>query len=1492
MSTDGLSVFDPMVAQWFEQEIGSLTEIQSLAWPTIASGEHVLLTAPTGSGKTMAAFLWAIHELSLGRWSTGFTRVLYVSPLKALNNDIQRNLLSPIAQLREQFDAHHRPFPQIQVLTRSGDTSQSDRRRMIRRPPEILITTPESLNLLLSSQSGLSMLGHIQTVILDEIHAILASRRGTFLMSAVERLVRLSDEFQRIALSATIAPLDRCAAFVGGFILEGGRSQPRYRQRPVRIVNTPSNKIYELAIRRPPVPEGPRDPNTFWAAYADQIRNHVQNNQSTLIFANSRRLCEKLTYLINSSDADASNRFLAYSHHGSLSKEIRTEVEKNLKAGLLKAIVATGSLELGIDIGDLDEVMVVQSPWSVAEAVQRIGRAGHGVGQISRGTFLPSHTMDTIAAMVVARAMGREGIERVDYPRAPLDVLTQVILSMVAFEEWHPDELFNFIRCMTSYHQLSRRRFDLVIDLLQGRYQESRIRDLQSKIAYDRMDQTLRARKGAVLALYTSGGVIPDRGYYHLRHDHSGSRIGELDEEFVWEARVGQVFTLGTQNWRIRRITHSDVRVMPAAKGKPAPPFWRAENASRSFHLSRKMGEFLEIADGRLNDPRWATELEQEYFMDRPSVTLLLESLAAQRKHTGCALPHRHHLVIEDTTMGAGKSAGRQIIWHTLWGGALNRPLAIALEAAWQERLLPNEMRAEEITELVSAGTLEHLLHQRLAQTGLFGARFRESAARALLLPRRDLKRRMPLWLTRMKAQKLLAAVAAYPDFPVLLETWRTCLKDEFDLPNLKKMLQELENGTISHTRVRTPFPSPLARNSNWQQINHHMYQGDQPAPADSGRPFSDLLYEVTLSPGLRPTVDADLVQRFEKKRQRLAQGYAPDNAQELLEWTKERVMLPVAEWHGLLQAAKRDHGQNPEALIDPLKDKLVSIETGLEENSELIAAREMLPRIMVAFFHDAHPAPALRLLSGQWLDLPSENGIEADSQASMASEAMPGTLISQWLSFYGPRSLPELAAMTGVSATRLAPMIASLADSQAIISGRLLTGGDSDTICDRQNFEILLRLARSEAKPSFTAIEIRFLPLFVARHQGIGIADSKLSQCLNQLLCWYAPAALWETEILPARAKDYQYQWLDTFLQNDDLQWIGGPGQKIAFCYEDELDLMALPPTPDTKISRDKNNHGAPSAAIDLFPHDHGRFPFVVLQHENALDSTTLNDRLWQGVWQGQVANDSFAALRQGLDNGFKPTALQKQKSNHSPLRPVSRRSRHKRGRRYPNTQPHIGNWMRIAYPEPMDNLLDREELVKERVRLLLERYGILFREMLSRELAMFRWASVFRALRLMELSGEVLAGYFFTDIPGLQFVSPRSFRKLKHPLDEDLIFWLNATDPASLCGLGIDALKTKLPKRLPGVHMVFHGSDLVMVSHQQAKRLEIKVAADHPRLEAYFGFLNHLLCRSIMPLRSITIETINDQPAPEQTGYIAVLQRLFETSVDFKSIVLFRKY
>ncbi|MEM6986598.1 MAG: DEAD/DEAH box helicase, partial [Pseudomonadota bacterium] len=585
MATDPLAVFSPGVANWFRSCIGEPTAVQREAWPIIAQSGHVLATAPTGSGKTLTAFLYALDRFATGAWQPGRTRVLYVSPLKALNNDIQRNLLSPLHSLREHTD-----IPALRIATRSGDTPQSERQRLLRRPPDILITTPESFALMLTTAKGRDALAHVETLILDEVHAVADNRRGVSLATSAERLVEITSErLQRIALSATVEPLDRVAQFVAG------HTRPN-RPRAITIINPEIAKSLELVVRYPEAAQlAAEQGEPIWDALAEQFRDITEANRSTLFFTNSRMLAEKVTLKIN--DVNRNPAPLAWAHHGSLAREIRTEVERRLKDGDLRAIVATSSLEMGIDIGELDEVVMVQSPPGIANALQRLGRAGHQVDAVSRGKMFPVHDHDFLEAAVLTQATLERDLEPLKPIDGALDMLAQFIISCTATETRRCDDLFSLLQRAEPYRTLSRASFDRVLEQLAGRYSGARVRSLEPRIEYDRLNGTVRAKKSALFAFYNAGGSIPDRGYYQIRHSDGGTQIGELDEEFVWEAKIGDVFSFGTQHWQVQRITHNDVFVKPARPVGIAPPFWRAEKVERSAHFANRIAEFLTAAE-------------------------------------------------------------------------------------------------------------------------------------------------------------------------------------------------------------------------------------------------------------------------------------------------------------------------------------------------------------------------------------------------------------------------------------------------------------------------------------------------------------------------------------------------------------------------------------------------------------------------------------------------------------------------------------------------------------------------------------------------------------------------------------------------------------------------------------------------------------------------------------------------------------------------------
>ncbi|MDZ7670612.1 MAG: DEAD/DEAH box helicase [Gammaproteobacteria bacterium] len=1434
---DPLAGFEPGLRRWFEATFDGPTDVQRLAWPVIAAGEHVLVTAPTGSGKTLTAFFWALNQYAAGRWQTGATRVLYVSPLKALNNDIQRNLLTPLAGLRELGALQDLP----QRKNPPGDTPRVERQRMLRRPPEILITTPESLMLLLTSSRGRHALSQVATVITDEVHALVDNRRGTLLFTALERLAAIAGDFQRIALSATVRPLEAVAAHVAGREADG-------TARPMRVLDAGSGKDISLRIR---FPEAARDATAagtkIWEALAETFRGIIAANRATLFFVNSRRLAERLTYAINTGLAEP----LAYAHHGSLAREIRLEVEQRLKRGELKAIVATSSLEMGIDIGELDEVVLIQAPPAIAAALQRIGRAGHRVGETSRGTLFPTFAQDFVEAAALAGAVEHRDIEPLTPLHNPLDVLCQIVVSMSASETWPVDELYALLRRSGPYHTLARAQFDLVIEMLAGRYEGSRVRELKARLSYDRIRQTVQARHSAVLALYNAGGVIPDRGYFQIRHADSAAVIGELDEEFVWEATTGQVFSLGTQNWQIHHITHNDVLVRPTDRPSSAPPFWRAESQSRSFHYSRHIGTFLQAAEAALAgaDPTaLQRELTKRRSFDVVAAGELVGYLQRQRDATGTALPHAGHLLAERVLSAPGgyrSSDGLEhLVLHTFWGGRVNRPWALALGAALRQAGIEADVRAddnalaiqsreplqaEQILGLVSEANLAALLRQSLEGSGIFGARFREAAGRALLLSRQRFNARLPLWLSRLQAKKLLGSVRSFSDFPVLLETWRSCLNDEFDLEALKTCLAALEDGDIAVSACTSQSPSPFAANLTFDLISPHMYATDRPEHREASALSDELIASAVYNAELRPRISAEAVADFQAKRQRTAPGYAPETDDDWAEWIKERILLPAQE-----APAELDHGD------------VVAVH---KAGRHWFAHRELL-----------HALCASGLLDG------------ADWTADTVQVADPRgaeQLALEMLSFYGP--------LTAADIHGLLPAVpdALLDDDETLVRGPLLEDDDSIRYCDPDNFAALLRLQRARRRPRLEPRPVLDLPACVAAWQDFAAEPGRpdddhsaaLESCLEPLRGLDAPVALWLYDLPAARLPGYQPAQLDQAVSELGMHWMGSGKGRIRLGYAEDLALLDDADAP-------AETAGSISA---LFADPEARYGFLQLAERQTAPLTEFNEQWWDAVWAGRVAADALTPLRQGVARDFRLG------SDAVPARSRGRsgRPRLPRYARSAYADPWAGTWYLRPVQDPAGDRLDELEDAKERARLLLDRYGLVCREIANREGGALRWGALFRALRIMELGGEVTAGYFFHGLSGPQFAPPSALTVLQSERPRPGVFWCNALDPVSPCGLGLDW--PELPQRRIGNYLAFSDGALALVAENLGKRLTFYLPPDHPDCATTAALLGFLLARQ----RRLVIDSVNGERLPD-SDYRPVLETVGRLVSDHRASYL----
>jgi ATP-dependent Lhr-like helicase len=756
--------------------------------------------------------------------------------------------------------------------------------------------------------------------------------------------------------------------------------------------------------------------------------------------------------------------------------------------------------------------------------------------------------------------------------------------------------------------------------------------------------------------------------------------------------------------------------------------------------------------------------------------------------------------------------------------------------------------------------------------------------------------------MSRVKSQKLLEAVQKYGDFPILIEAWRSCLQDEFDLDNLRCLLDELESGSIQPTEVWTRHLSPMAQSVSWSQINHYMYMDDTPTGGQPSKLRRDLLHELVFMPGLRPSVSSDTIKRFELKRQRLHPGYAPNSSRDLLDWIKERLILPISEWEKLQRAVKTDHGVDPQELITPIAEKLVILDPP-EATGSLIASLELMPRLVNGLY-DQKTNITINSLSismsdvawtGPQYDLPEE-----DQDEEFIS------LLGQWLQFYGPMRINVIQTILGIKKGRLRRGLNDLIDSNRVISGQLVNQVQENFFCDSENFEILLRISRIDALADVKPLEIKWLPLFLARYHGLTQSRATIDglfRSLEQLFCYRLKAGLWESEVLPSRLSDYDPAWLDSIIQEGEVIWVGQEKQRIAFCLKPELELLNDdtgyqhpdgdphfdPGSPVSREDREKNTEIEKGVLTDLFEDETARYDFSALLQKSNLKTRKLVEQLWKAVWQGHITNDSFLTLRRGIENRFDiPNIAESSHPRRHRLRPQG----HRYGfNRWKSALPYSGNWYRIGRRSAdHDDLLEKEEHKKDRVRLLLDRYGILFRELLDKELPGFHWSAIFRTLRLMELSGEILTGYFFSGIPGPQFMSRHALRILQQALPTDTVYWINATDPVSLCGIHIEALKSSLPKRMAGNHMVYCGSKLVMVSKRYGKILAFHTPVDDPRLQEYLCALHHLLTRRFQPLRHITVETINSVEA-SRSDYVEILKTSFDVMVNYRQVVLYKK-
>ncbi len=1562
MSPTALSAFTPRVREWFQSAFAAPTLAQEQAWPAIATGENVLISAPTGSGKTLAAFLWGLDRLTAEPSPEGErrTRLVYVSPLKALSYDIERNLRAPLRGIEAGLGEGQ--APRVTVALRTGDTPQRERQQMIRHPPDVLITTPESLYLMLTSRAR-EILHGVDWIILDEIHAVAATKRGAHLALTLERLDALAQrEVQRIGLSATQRPLEEVARFMVGptrkcKIVDTGIRKPLDLQIhvPVESMTEPGAGGVQAPRARPCLAGGEPTVRSIWPAMYPELLRLVREHRSTIVFVNNRRSAERLALRLNElaqqgeegEEGDGSRaadpgaegrgpgaepvlaREIARAHHGSLAREERLVVEEQLKAGAIPCIVATSSLELGIDMGAVDLVIQVESPKSVAAGLQRIGRAGHNVGDVSKGRIFPKFRADLLECAVVARRMREGAIESTVVPRNPLDVLAQQIVAMAAAEEQlEVDELYARVTRAYTYAELSRVQLENVLDMLDGRYPSSEFAELRPRIVWDRLAGVIRPRKAARGLAVANAGTIPDRWLFMVVLP-DGRRVGEPDEEMVYEARPGQVFLLGASSWRIEEIGRDRVIVTPAPGVPGAIPFWKGDGIGRGKELGEAIGAFS----------RWAVDqepevLERDYDLDPRAANNLVELLREQRAATG-VVPSDKTIVIErfrdeigDWRLCVLSPYGGRI--HAAWGLALSarirEQLGLEADAIWSDdgivvhlpdadgaaaedwrrsageedgsragaedgagdgeagdgRELPSALDLA----LIDPEELEDLVVAELSASALFGARFRENAARALLIPRAYPGKRTPLWQQRLKAQTLLEVAKRYGDFPIILETYRECLRDVLDLPGLRDLLSKLQRRELTVVEVETPTASPLASSLLFDYVATYMYEGDTPNAERRAAALSldrDLLRELLGQEELRDLIDLGALEQVQDDLQHRSAATRAATRDELHDVLRRVGDLSTAE------AAERVHaGIDAPALLAELERERRAIHVRIGGEPRWIDAAD------AGLYRDA-------------LGVVPPGGLPEAFLGEVPQALV--ALLRRYAQTHAPFPTPQPKARYGLDAGLA---LAELERGGELVRGELLPGGTSgerewcDTNVLRRLRRASLAVLRKEIEPTDQRAFAAFLPAWqgVDRYsKGPGSDAAAIDRLREQLVALQGlalPPDTWERDVLPRRLGGYSPAWLDALCASGELLWLGAGALgrnsgRVALCFREDLSLLGPPQARTSSAEAPAGpQHEALRERLAA-----GACFFSDLLADLALEPETIQEALWDLAWAGAVTNDAFAPLRaprlalaraQGPSRAGR-AAIGAPVGRMAGGRRVSAR---RGGQAFSRANP-PGRWSLTAplFAEPIDPSVRR----RAQAELLLERYGILTRELVLAEGIAGGFSALYPQLCELETLGVARRGYFVEGLGGAQFALPGAVERLRSqpssgtrvdaPSQEAPALVLAVTDPAQAYGGALPwpacpamsstrgnhgaakrspskssptpSRPLRRPARTAGAYVVLVGSEPLLYLERGARAMQVLVAPEDPRLpRALSALADHARAGR---LRRIALEKVDGE-------------------------------
>ncbi len=1440
-----LDRFSAATRAWFTGAFPAPTPAQVGAWDAVSTGSHALVVAPTGSGKTLAAFLWALDRLTTARSGASAPRcqVLYVSPLKALGVDVERNLRAPLVGIAQTAKRLGEPVTEVSVGVRSGDTPVAERRRLAAAPPDILITTPESLFLLLTSSARESLRG-VDTVIVDEVHAVAGSKRGAHLAVSLERLDALvGTPVQRIGLSATVRPVDEVARFLGG-------------SAPVRVVAPESAKRWDLSVVVPVEDmtelgasgggEQAGNDNgragSIWPHVEERVVDLVEQHRSTIVFANSRRLAERLTARLNEIAAEragaalseptmpaqaiaasgvshGADTVIARAHHGSVSKQQRALIEDDLKTGRLPCVVATSSLELGIDMGAVDLVVQVEAPPSVASGLQRVGRGGHQVGEVSRGVLFPKHRADLVHAAVAVERMLQGAIESLSLPANPLDVLAQQTVAAAAIETLQVEEWFALVRRASSFATLPRSAFEATLDLLSGRYPSDEFAELRPRVVWDRVAGTLAGRPGAQRLAVTSGGTIPDRGLFGVflvgaDTARGSARVGELDEEMVYESRVGDVFALGATSWRIEDITHDRVLVSPAPGQPGRLPFWKGDALGRPAELGAAVGRFVREVAGASAPAAEARCAAAG--LDAWAAANLLGFLGEQRQSTG-HVPSDRLLLVERVRDELGDW---RVLLHSPYGLQVHGPWALAVAARLRERTgvdaqamasddgivvrLPETdadppgaeifgFEPDEITDLVTA---------EVGGSALFASRFRECAARSLLLPRRDPGRRSPLWQQRQRSAQLLEVARKYPSFPIVLEAVRECLQDVYDVPALQQLMRDLAASKVSVAEVSTQTPSPFARSLLFGYVAAFLYEGDSPLAERRAAALSldsTLLAELLGRAELRDLLDLDVIEEVQAELQRLVpqrRAKDPEGVADLL-----RLVGPLT----VEEVQERSTGDAPAWL-------------GSLSVSRRVIAVSYAGRRWWCGVEDAG-----RLRDA--LGVPVPMGVP-DAFVSPVGDPL-GDLVARYARTHGPFGLDEVAARFGLGPAVVAETLRRLAATGRIVAGEFRPGACGAEWCDAGVLRRLRRrslaVLRSEVEPVEPAALGRFLPAWQQVGGSLRGVDGVLA-VVEQLAGCAVPASALEPLVLGSRVVDYAPGMLDELTAGGEVVWEGrgalpGADGWVALHLADTATLTLAP--------GDLEPTELHQRVLDALAPGGGYFFGQLAATLGCPDDQALHAALWELVWAGRLTNDTITALRALNRTGGAahrarrpPPRVRVRRGLVRPGSPGSRRG-------FPPSA--AGRWSALPPPEA-----DTTRRTFAQAEVLLDRYGVVTRGAVGAERVPGGFAAVYKVLTGFEESGRCRRGYFLGSLGAAQFATSgavdrlRGFSELASTPARALA--LAATDPANPYGAALgwpqrradgDAPRGHRPARKAGALVVLVDGGLVLYVERGGRSL-----------------------------------------------------------------------